>query len=61
MTKEQLITEKYAIYNSDCMEVLPTIPNESIDLVVYSPPLQGFIIIQVAKEIFQTAKTKNSF
>jgi len=37
-TKEQLITDEYAIYNSDCMEVLPTMANESIDLSVYSPP-----------------------
>lgn len=38
MTKEQLITEDYAIYNSDCMEVIKDMPNESIDLSVYSPP-----------------------
>jgi DNA modification methylase len=36
--KDQVITEKYAIYNSDCMEVLPTLDNESIDLCIYSPP-----------------------
>jgi len=38
MTKEQKITEDYAIYNSDCMEVIKEIPDESIDLSVYSPP-----------------------
>ena len=38
MTKEQLITEDYAIYNSDCMEVIKDMPNESVDLSVYSPP-----------------------
>jgi DNA modification methylase len=36
--KDQLVTEKYAIYNSDCMEVLPTIGDESVDLCIYSPP-----------------------
>lgn len=36
--KDQLVTDNYAIYNSDCMEVLPTMANESIDLAVYSPP-----------------------
>lgn len=36
--KEQIHTEKYSIYNGDCMEVLPTIKTESIDLSVYSPP-----------------------
>ena len=38
MTKEQKITEDYAIYNSDCMEVIKDMPNKSIDLSVYSPP-----------------------
>jgi len=38
MTKEQLITDQYAIYNSDCMEVIKEMPDESIDLSVYSPP-----------------------
>ena len=38
MTKEQLITEDYAIYNSDCMEVIKEMPNKSVDLSVYSPP-----------------------
>ena len=41
MIKEQFITDDYAIYNSDCMEVLPTLENESIDLSVYSPPFAG--------------------
>jgi DNA modification methylase len=36
--KDQLITENYALYNGDCMQVLPTLEKESIDLVLYSPP-----------------------
>ena len=36
--KDQLITENYALYNSDCMEVLPSLGDESIDLCIYSPP-----------------------
>jgi DNA modification methylase len=40
-TKEQVITEDFAIYNSDCMEVIPTLPDDSIDLSVYSPPFAG--------------------
>lgn len=38
MTKKQEITEDYAIYNSDCMEVIKELKNESIELSVYSPP-----------------------
>lgn len=34
----QAITDKYALYNGDALEVLPTLPDASIDLSVYSPP-----------------------
>lgn len=37
----QEITEHYAAYNGDCMEVMPTLPEESIHLSVYSPPFAG--------------------
>jgi len=35
---EQEITDRYAVYNGDCMEVLPTLADKSVDLSVYSPP-----------------------
>lgn len=35
---DQLITDQYAIYNGDALEVLPTLPDASVDLSVYSPP-----------------------
>ena len=41
MVNKQVITDNYAIYNGDCIEVMPTIPNESIHLSVYSPPFAG--------------------
>ena len=34
----QKVTENYAIYNSDCMEVLPGLESNSIGVSVYSPP-----------------------
>jgi DNA modification methylase len=39
--KEQVVTEDYAIYCGDCMEVMPTFPDSSIHLSVYSPPFAG--------------------
>ena len=39
--KNQVITEDYAIYNADSMEVLPTLKDSSADLVIYSPPFAG--------------------
>lgn len=40
-TKQQQITDQYAIYNSDCMEVIASLPDSSIDMSVYSPPFAG--------------------
>jgi len=41
LVKEQLVTDKYAIYNDDCMNVMPNLGDKSVDLVVYSPPFAG--------------------
>jgi DNA modification methylase len=38
---DQLVTEQYAIYNGDCMEVMPTLPDGSVHLSIYSPPFAG--------------------
>ncbi len=38
---DQVITDRYAIYNGDCIEVMADLPNESIHLSVYSPPFSG--------------------
>jgi DNA modification methylase len=35
------ITDKYAIYLGDCLEVMAQLPKESIHLSVYSPPFAG--------------------
>jgi DNA modification methylase len=41
MTKAQIHEEMYSLYCSDCMHILPTLPDESIDLSMYSPPFFG--------------------
>lgn len=38
---DQEINDQYAIYNGDSCEVLPTLPDESIHLSLYSPPFCG--------------------
>ena len=37
----QVIKDRYALYNGDSCEVLPSIPTGSVDLSVYSPPFCG--------------------
>lgn len=38
---DQAITDKYALYNGDCIEVMRSMPAASIDLSIYSPPFCG--------------------
>jgi DNA modification methylase len=41
MDLSQVITDKYALYNGDCCEVMPTLPDQCVDLSIYSPPFCG--------------------
>lgn len=38
---DQFITENYAVYNGDCIDVMQGLPDASIHLTVYSPPFGG--------------------
>lgn len=38
---DQCLTQKYALYNGDCIEVMQKLPPGSIHLSVYSPPFGG--------------------
>ena len=37
----QIITDQYAVYHADCMEVMAEMPDESIHFSIYSPPFAG--------------------
>lgn len=39
--REQKVTDRYAVYCSDSMEVMPTLPGGKVHLSVYSPPFGG--------------------
>lgn len=36
-----VLTDRYAIYNGDCIEVMRGMPDESVHLSIYSPPFCG--------------------
>lgn len=38
---DQAITDRYALYCGDCMEVMPNLPDGAIHFSVYSPPFAG--------------------
>lgn len=61
MTKDQLHTENYSIYNSDCMEVLPTLKDESIDLAIYSPPFHNLYTYSSSERDFSNCENEEQF
>jgi DNA modification methylase len=38
---EQHVSDRFAIYNSDCVEVMEGLPSASVHLSIYSPPFGG--------------------
>jgi DNA modification methylase len=59
--KKQVIEEKYAIYNGDCMDVIQTLPDNSIDLAVYSPPFAGLYNYSSDYRDFSNCESKDQF
>lgn len=59
--KQQEITENYAIYNSDCMYVMPTLPDNSVDFSVYSPPFAGLYNYSSSENDFSNCDSKEAF
>ena len=60
--KDQLITDQFALYNGDCMEVIPEVmPNESVDLSIYSPPFAGLYNYSSSENDFSNCENKEQF
>jgi hypothetical protein len=59
--KQQEVTDNYAVYNGDCMAVLPTLENDSIDLSIYSPPFAGLYNYSSSEHDFSNCETKEQF
>lgn len=61
MIKNQLITDDFAIYESDCMYVLPSLKNDSIDLSIYSPPFAGLYNYSSSENDFSNCESRDQF
>ena len=40
---DPIITDRYALYPGDCIELMRSLPDASVDLVIYSPPFGGLL------------------
>jgi DNA modification methylase len=58
---DQKLTDRYAIYNGDCCEVMPTMPAESVHLSVYSPPFAGLYNYSSSDRDLSNARTYEEF
>lgn len=58
---KQVITDQYAIYNADCMDVVREMPEKSIDLSVYSPPFAGLYNYSSSEFDFSNCESREQF
>lgn len=42
---DQVITDRYAIYNGDSAEVLKGVASNSINFSIFSPPFRRFVLL----------------
>lgn len=61
MVKNQKITEQYAIYESDVMEVIPGVGDNSVDFSVYSPPFAGLYNYSSSPRDFSNVDSREEF
>ena len=59
--KDQKHTENYSIYNGDCMDVITQMPDNSVDLSVYSPPFAGLYVYSSSDRDFSNCESKEQF
>lgn len=59
--KDQLIKERYSLYNGDCMEVISSMPDNCIDLAIYSPPFAGLYNYSSSDKDFSNCDSKEQF
>lgn len=59
--KNQIKTDNYWIVNGDCIQVLPSIPDESVDLIIKSPPFCGLYQYTSNPQDMSNCESKEQF
>ncbi len=59
--KEQIHEENFSLFNGDCMDVVTQMPDNSIDLSVYSPPFAGLYNYSSSERDFSNCESKEQF
>lgn len=59
--KNQVITDKYALYNGDSCEVLTEMPENSVHYIIYSPPFASLYTYSNSDRDLGNCRTKSEF
>lgn len=57
----KIIKDNYALYNGDCIEVMTDIPDNSIDMSIYSPPFASLYTYSSSDRDLGNCKNYNEF
>lgn len=60
-TINQKITDSFAVYNGDCVEIVTGLPDNSIDMSVFSPPYLSLFTYSNSERDMGNAKTDEEF
>lgn len=58
---DQTVTRDYALYNGDCVELMDSLPAESIHLSIYSPPFGGLYNYSASERDLSNCRDRNEF
>lgn len=58
---DQLITDRFAIYNADSMDVMAAMPDNSMHATVYSPPFSGLYVYSSNDRDVSNARNYDEF
>lgn len=58
---DQVVTDKYSIYNGDCVEVVSGLPNNSVDFTIYSPPFASLYTYSNSDRDMGNVKSDDEF
>lgn len=59
--KNQTITDEYALYHGDCLELMESLPDERIHLSIYSPPFGGLYHYSSSDRDLSNARSYEEF
>ena len=58
---DQKITDRYAAYHGDCVEVVSSLPDNSIDFIVFSPPFASLYTYSASERDMGNVKSEAEF